>query len=59
VITEAPAPQASTASSRVVTLSTGGLSKALEPMQKNCGEAKFQDAPAVKFLDPPGAPGSR
>jgi hypothetical protein len=59
VITAAAAPQASTASSRVVTLSSSGLSKALEPMQKNCGEAKFQDAPAVRFLDPPGAPGSR
>ena len=57
VITEAPAPQASTASSRVVTLSTGGLPKALEPLQKNCGEPKSQDAPAVKFLDAPGVTG--
>jgi len=59
VMTEAPAPQASTASSRVVTLSTSGLSKALEPLQKNCAEAKFQDAPAVRFLDTPGARRSR
>jgi hypothetical protein len=59
VMTEAPAPQASTASARVVTLSTGGLSKALEPLQKNCGEARFPDVPAVKFLDTPGARGSR
>jgi hypothetical protein len=59
VMTETAAPQASTASSRVVTLSTSGLSKALEPLQKNCGEAKFQDTPAVKFLDPPGARNSR
>jgi hypothetical protein len=59
VITEAAPPQASTASSRVVTLSTGGLSKALEPLQKNCGEAKFQDPPAVRFLDAPGVRDSR
>jgi len=59
VMTEAPAPQASPTSSRVVTLSTSGLSKALEPLQKNCAEARFQDAPAVRFLDAPGARGSR
>jgi hypothetical protein len=58
VMTEALAPQA-TASSRVVTLSTSGLSKALEPLQKNCGEARFQDAPAVKFIDAPAVRGSR
>jgi hypothetical protein len=58
VMTEAPAPQGA-ASSRVVTFSTSGLSKALEPLQKNCGEAKFPDAPAVKFLDAPGVRGSR
>jgi hypothetical protein len=59
VMTEARAREASPASSRVVTLSTSGLSKALEPLQKNCAEAKFQDPPAVKFLDAPGAGGSR
>jgi hypothetical protein len=59
VMTEAPAPQASTASARVVMLSTGGLSKALEPLQKNCGEARFPDAPAVKFIDAPGVRDSR
>ena len=59
VITEAAAPQGSNPSARVVTLSTGGLSKALEPLQKNCREAKLQDAPAVKFIDAPGARDSR
>jgi hypothetical protein len=59
VITEAAAPQGSTASARVVTLSIGGLSKALEPLQKNCGEAKFLDPPAVKFIDAPGVRDSR
>jgi hypothetical protein len=58
VITEALAPQG-TGSSRVVTFSTGGLSKALEPLQKNCGEGKFHDAPAVRFLDAPGVRDSR
>src|SRR5262245_35751467 len=58
VMTEAPAPQG-TASSRIVTLSTNGLSKALEPLQKNCGEAKFQDAPAVRFIDAPAVRDSR
>jgi hypothetical protein len=58
VMTEALAPQA-TASSRVVTLSTSGLSKALEPLQKHCGEARFQDAPAVRFLDAPAVRDSR
>jgi hypothetical protein len=59
VISEAAAPQGSPAASRVVTLSTGGLSKALEPLQKNCGEPKSRNAPAVKFLDAPGVRGSR
>lgn len=59
MITEAAAPQGSTASARVVTLSTRGLSKALAPLQKNCGEAKFQDPPAVRFIDAPGGRDSR
>jgi len=45
--------------SRVVEFSTNGLSKALEPLQKNCGEPKFLDAPAVNFLDMPGVQGGR
>jgi hypothetical protein len=59
VISEAAAPEGSPAASRVVTLSTGGLSKALEPLQKNCGEPKFLDPPAVKFIDAPGVRDSR
>jgi hypothetical protein len=60
VITESLTPQADgSSSSRVVKFSTNGLSKALEPLQKNCGEAKLQDAPAVKFIDAPGVRGSR
>jgi hypothetical protein len=35
------------------------LSKALGSLQKSCGEAKFLDAPAVKFLDMSGVQGGR
>ena len=42
-----------TAWSREVKLSTNGLSKALSELQKGCGERKFLDAPAVKYLDAP------
>jgi len=38
---------------RITTLSTIGLAKALEPLQKECGTQrdKFFDAPAIRFLD--------
>ena len=54
VVTETFTPAGSeTGWSREVKLSTNGLSKALSEFQKGCGERKFLDAPAVKYLDAP------
>lgn len=59
-ITESFTPHANGSDwSRVVEFSTNGLSKALGSLQKSCGEAKFLDAPAVKFLDMSGVQGGR
>jgi len=47
---------------RIATLSTIGLAKALEPLQKDCGQKphdKFFDAPAIPYLDLQGVSSKR
>jgi len=53
IIESDPTDQAAPA--RATKLSTNGLSKALEGLQKSCGpQPEFRDTPAIKYLDVPG-----